>query len=92
MATTYNIGDDVVLRAVFKDLAGVETSPTVVVCRVTDHDDVVTTVTASETSAGNYEATFAPTKAGTHWYRFEGSGTIRTAGEASFLVATRRVG
>ena len=49
---TYDIGDDVVLRATFKDVDGVLTSPTSVVCRVLDPAGTVTTVAASEASSG----------------------------------------
>jgi hypothetical protein len=88
----YDIGDDVVLRATFKDLDGVLTSPFAVACRVMDPAGTVTTVTASEASAGVWEATFAPTVHGGHWYRFEGTGTVRAAGEQAFIVSAQRVG
>jgi len=88
---TYAIGDDVVLKATFKDRLGVLTNPTTVACRVADPLGSLTTVAANEISTGVYEGVFAPTVHGQHWYRFEGAGVIRTASEAIFLVAAQQV-
>jgi hypothetical protein len=89
---TYDVGDLVVLTGSFVNKDAVPTNPTTVVLKVREPDGVVVTVSAPSTGVtGVYEGTFPPTKVGTHWYRFLGTGTVSAAGETAFVVRKQQV-
>ena len=86
----YDTDTDVVLTATFTQ-GGVPTDPLSVTCKIRTPDDAVTSLTVTQQSIGVYQATFLTAAGGTHWYRFEGAGTVSAAHEDSFIVRDPRV-
>lgn len=85
----YDIGSKVQLTGQFKNLAGVLTDPSAVVCTVRDPAGNLTTPTATQSgTAGIWNATVDLTGAvaGTWYYRFAGTGAVQAAEEYSFYV------
>jgi hypothetical protein len=94
MPDIYDIGDDVILTGSFTTLVdGVDTptDPSTVTCKVRKPDGSEETIAPVHRSTGVYDATFTPTSSGEHWYRFEGTGAAKAAGEEYFTVRRRRV-
>lgn len=87
-----DVGDQIILRATFRNRAGDLESPIQVNAWVKEPDgtaaDIVNMV---EKSVGVWEGVFTVVVAGEHWWRVEGSGTITTASEKRFEVATQHV-
>lgn len=85
-------GDDVTLRATFKNPLRVLADPTTVLGRVlhVDSGDVYPIVFVAQ-SIGVWEAVFTPVLEGQHWWSCDGTGAIAKGGERSFNVNKRRV-
>jgi hypothetical protein len=80
----------------FKNAAGVLADPTTVTLkwRVFSDDDLTTWVYGTDSqvvkdSTGLYHADIPVTKAGRHYFRWEGDGTVTAAEEGSFLAVTK---
>lgn len=89
-----DIGDEVILQGTFENRAGVHTTPTTLAgwVRVPTKPTVtVVPVVFQVTGVGIAEATFSPTVEGVHWWRIEGTGAVKAAGEEYFTVRKRRV-
>ena len=91
MANTYNIGDLARISSAFTTAAtGTPTDPTTITARVKAPDGSLTVFTypsgVTKDSTGNFHADFVPTMSGTHFYRWEGTGSAQAASEASFYV------
>lgn len=88
---TYDIGDDVRLSVAFR-VSNVLTDPTTVICKVKDPNNIVTTYTYGvgsdivHSSTGNYYVDHPVTIRGTHFVRWEGTGTANGAEESTFFV------
>jgi uncharacterized protein YfaS (alpha-2-macroglobulin family) len=93
-ANVYDIGDEVELTGTFKDAAGALASPSSVVCRVKKPDGTLLNPNPVVTSpsTGVFKAIVDPDAAGEWWYRFEGTGGTKAAGEGVFKVRDRKVG
>lgn len=90
----YDIGDKVLLRVTFRDTDGDLTTPTTTTLRIMDPSGNVTVVNNASISTGGtgikeYEHTVD--EAGEWWYRFNGSGNIVAAEEATFRVRAQQV-
>lgn len=90
MANIYDVGDKVRISCAFTS-GGVAIDPTTIVCKVKEPDLTLTTATYAlaqivKDSAGVYHYDFTIDQAGSHWYRFEGTGTVVAAAEDEFLV------
>lgn len=86
MATSYDRGDLVRLRAEFKNDVGTLTNPTAVVLRLRDPAGVVSTPAATASSTGVYTYDLSLTQEGTWIYRFEGTGAVQAAEEGEVYV------
>jgi hypothetical protein len=87
---TYDKGDLVRVKATFT-VNAVLTDPTTITLKVKDPEGTVTTYTyaggaVSKTSTGLYYKDVSVTNDGMWYYRFEGTGTVQSAGESSFRV------
>lgn len=92
--TEWDIGDEIILQGTFENRAGVATDPSAVTGSVRE-PTVPPTVTAlvfQDAGQGIFEALFTPTVAGRHWWRIQGTGAVKSAGEQSFHVRERHVG
>jgi hypothetical protein len=67
------------------------TAPGAATCKVRLPDGTSSSPATSLISTGRYQASYDPTLAGQHWYRFDGTTTAKGSGERSFLVAEKRV-
>jgi hypothetical protein len=87
----YTIGDLIRLYVTFQDTAGAFIDPTSLVLRIKLPDSTVTEWTypgdITQTTTGKFQYDFLSTTAGTHKYRWEGTGTAQGAVEGSFKVA-----
>ncbi len=83
----YEKGALIRLSAAFT-VNSVATDPTAVTCKVVGPAGVITTLTATKDSVGNYHADFDLTNAvaGTYAYRFTGTGACQAAEESQFYV------
>lgn len=92
-ATSFDVGDVVRLAGNFQNQSGTDVDPGVVTVKVKNPIGAVTAYvygTDAEVirdSAGNYHADIAADKEGVWFYRWEGSGVNKGAGEDSFTVA-----
>lgn len=91
MPGPYDIGDRVTLDVTFTNAGGTATSPTTVTLQVTPPGGTATTVSNSAGATGVYTATYDPTVAGIHYYRWAGTGALVVAEEGQFHVRPRRV-
>lgn len=92
MINEYDIGDEIIFIARFKNRLGVATNPIAVEGGVRKPDDtVVVLVFANTGTVGEYEASYKPTSDGKHWMRVQGVGTVDTAEERAFRVRKERV-
>lgn len=89
--TIYDIGDEVVLQATFKNRAGVLADPDTVTGKILRPDATTAALSFSPISTGVWEATFTIALEGEHWWRVEGSGSVKAAGERLLQVAPRKV-
>lgn len=89
--TEYVIGQTVTLTATFKDGAGTVVTPTSVLCRIKFPDGSSESGTASAAEGGGYSYSFITSKAGVHFFRFEASGSVVSAGESSLVVLKSNV-
>ncbi|MDQ5821235.1 MAG: hypothetical protein M3540_07340 [Actinomycetota bacterium] len=94
----YDIGQEVTLESTFRIGAdpainelGTLTNPTTVVCKVEHPDGTTETLATTNPSAGLFRAKITPATPGDFWYRFEGTGAAKAAGEGYFSVRQRRV-
>jgi len=87
----YTIGDLIRLYVTFQDTAGAFIDPTSLVLRIKLPDSTVIELTypgdITQTTTGKFQYDFLSTAAGTHRYRWEGTGTAQGAVEGSFKVA-----
>ena len=87
---TYDKGDTIRLRATFV-VSGVNTDPTTVTLKVKSSSGNITTYTYAggaiiKSATGIYYKDVSITDDGIWYYRFEGTGTVATAGESQFRV------
>lgn len=82
----YDIGSMVALTAAFTDSNGAAVSPSSVLLRVKPPTGSTQVFTPTLTSSGNYVYNFTTALAGTHYYRFEGSGAVVAVADGSFNV------
>lgn len=79
---TYEVDATVTLQAKFTDLDGVPADPTDVVFRMIEPDDTETTYTfgvddaVTNPEVGTYLVEWLVTQAGTHCWRFKGTGEV----------------
>jgi hypothetical protein len=85
---SYQVGDVVRLRAAFTDLSGVPADPTAVTVKIRNPAGTVTTPAAvnDATAVGAFYYDLAVTSSGTWTYRFEGTGAVTAADEATIYV------
>lgn len=92
MAGPYDVGDKVRLSAAFTDENEVATDPTTVTVRYRKPDEStvvkvhVTDAEVVKDSTGNYHIDISVDAAGKWFYRWEGTGTLEAAGDASFVA------
>lgn len=86
----YDVGDQVRLWGVFKNLAGADADPDTIICKHQDPSGNETTITyptgMTKASTGRYYVDLTIDEAGTWYYRFNGTGAIIAAGEQSFIA------
>lgn len=89
MANTYQSGSSIILTGTFKNVAGVLTNPTAVTCKVRTPTKTLDTPTTTSSATGIWTASYSLLDAnhGTYYYRFEGTGAVQAAAEASFKIA-----
>lgn len=90
MASTFDIGDRVRLKASFSD-EGAAVDPTSVTCTVRAPDGALTSPGVSKDDVGRYSAEVAPDSAGAWLFRFEGTGAYVAAEEREFFIRERLV-
>lgn len=92
MANTYDKGDLVRLTGTFTDTSTppVNTDPTAVVLRVRNPAGVTSTPTPTRDSAGVYHYDLSLDTVGEWAYRWEGTGAVTTAEEATLYVRATR--
>jgi hypothetical protein len=86
----YTIGDLIRLLVTFQDTTGTFVDPTNLILRIKSPDGSVQEYTSgdiTQTATGKYQYDFLSIAAGTHRYRWEGTGTAQGAVEGSFKVA-----
>lgn len=86
----YTIGDLIRLLVTFQDTTGTFVDPTNLTLRIKLPDGSVQEFASgdvTQTATGKYQYDFLSTAAGTHRYRWEGTGTAQGAVEGSFKVA-----
>ena len=93
--TDFNPGDIVRVSTTpgFKNIAGTLTDPTTVRLKWRRFDTVTTWTYGVDSqvvrdSAGLYRADIPVTDAGTHYFRWEGTGAVIAAEESSFFVGS----
>jgi hypothetical protein len=91
MAAKIDIGDQVTLTGTFTTAAGALVDPSTVTCKVRQPDGTSQTPGTTRQSTGVFTATFQPTQAGEHWYRFTGTGAAVGAEERAFVVEPQHV-
>jgi hypothetical protein len=96
MASTYDIGDTVRLRATYTSTSGVAANPTTVVFLYLDPSGNTTTLTSASTSVpnpsvGEFHTDVILDEAGLWQYRVSSTGAIVTSEESYFIVRDRRV-
>ena len=94
MTTKWDIGDAVILQAIFKTSDGTLTNPTTTTLYIRDPSGNVTTVangSLSTPSTGTKTYTLTLDEAGTWWYRFTGTGAVVASEEGSLIVRGRNV-
>lgn len=88
----FDIGDARRLQATFKNASAIVTDPSTVTFRMKDGGGTVTTLvfgTDAEVvkeSTGVYHVDYTIIVSGKHFYRWEGTGALVSASEASFSV------
>ena len=83
---TYSIGTLVQLQGTFTDINGALIDPTTVVCTVETPSLNVVTVATTKASTGVYTANYTPQVAGTHSYKFQGSGSCTVSSFGTFTA------
>lgn len=94
MSITYDIGDAIVLRAMFSDpITSAPVDPMTVTLTVVAPSGTrtVTSMTVVSAGTGDFRALFEPAEPGQHLYRVESTGSVKSAAESSFNVRVRRV-
>lgn len=85
----YDVGDSVRTTALFK-VNGTLTDPSGITLRVKSPSGSITTLTyptgISKNSTGSYSADIELTASGDWWYRWESTGTVRSARERRLSV------
>lgn len=97
MASTYDIGDKVRLRAVFTSTSGAFLDPTLVTFKYRDPSGNESTVISSSTSVvhpstGTYTTDIIVDQQGVWRWRAYSTGNITTAGESDFVARKQYVG
>jgi hypothetical protein len=83
---SYDLGDVVPLGIAITDASGVAANATTVVLTITAPDGTTTTPSVTNSSTGNYDATFTPTQAGRHRINWLATGTNASAWADEFTV------
>lgn len=97
MSQTFDIGDLVRLSAEFRDIAGALVDPSTVTFKVKPPGgDVVAYVYGTDPevvrdSVGAFHVDWTVEINGTHWWRFESTGTGQAAAEDSFTARASRL-
>lgn len=93
MANTYDIGDEIELRADFVDANGDPGNPDTVTCRVEKPDGTVVAPSVANPATGVFLANVTPAtgESGEWWYSFKGVGTINQRHEAMLYVRPEEV-
>jgi len=87
MPGSYDIGDRVEIRVVFRDRQGAPADPTVATLTVMAPSGALTTPALAKQSPGTYAAEVTITMAGIWKYRAKGEGAVVAAGEGQIFVA-----
>lgn len=97
MPNRYDIGDIVVVRAIFSDADGTLVDPTAVYFTVKNPFDISITYEYGEndeltrTETGRYEVPVEAAEDGDYWCRFYSTGSHQAAGERRFRVKVSQV-
>lgn len=91
MTTTYDIGDQVRLRATFAAADGIGTNPTEVTLKVLAPDGTSSTPTPVSVGSGAYSHLLTLTQAGRWRYRWTGTGAVIASEEGEIDVRRRMV-
>lgn len=96
MASTYDIGDTVRLRATYTDTGGDPANPTTVTFVYEDPSGNAVTVISGSSSVvnptvGTFTTDLVPDESGLWEYRSSSTGTIVASEEGYFIVRARRV-
>lgn len=97
MNETFRIGQLIELAGEIRNLAGALADPTTVTFRIREPDGTLTAKIhgtdpeLEKTATGRYRIEWPATMNGVHWYRFEGTGAVQAAEEASFTVLGSKV-
>ncbi len=89
MPETYDIGDRLTLKVLFKNDVGILADPTTVTCRVRKPNRQVVTFTGAQLQhpgPGDFRASIDIDQPGRWTYRFEGTGALVAADETIFDV------
>jgi len=86
----YDIGDQIQLTGTFSK-SGTNTDPTTITLQIKTPDGTIASYTyalsqLTKSATGIYYMDYAPTIAGTYYWRFAGTGAVVTAGEGYFNV------
>ena len=95
-ANVYDVGDSVLLRAVFKNSSKQLASPSDVTCIVKEPDGTTTTHLFEEGDiltprTGHFTFQLSVDAPGVWWYRWVGGGTLEAAAEGRFGVRQSQV-
>lgn len=82
---SFVVGDTVKLRAEFR-VSDVLTNPTVTTLTIEEPDGTDQTPAVSADSTGKKSATFTPDQTGTHYWRWDGTGSAPGRQEGEFYV------
>lgn len=91
MANDYAVGQQVKLSGFFSTLTNVGTDPTAIVLKVQTPNGTETTWTYGvdsqvvKTATGDYYAYWTIDAAGTHYFKWSGTGALVGANETSFI-------
>lgn len=89
---TYALGAEPRLRVTFLDVDGFEADPTAVTFEIIEPDGDMAAyvygvdVELVKEAVGKYYVDFLTLIAGTHCYRFQGTGDVRAVAERQFIV------
>lgn len=91
----FDVGDQVVLSAQFRDIDGALVDPTTVVCKLRDPAGTVSEFSGSaigHPALGQFTCDIGVLQAaGRYWYRFEAAGSLVAVEEDQFVARASRV-